>query len=77
LALRYHRKPAQCDLRAQQHSACAVGLLQKTPVPFFILLASDYAGFHDVQVDEGFDAICVHRDGVFGVVECELDLFSL
>jgi len=41
----------------------------------FILLASDYAEFHDVQVDEGFDAICVHRDGVFGVVECELDLF--
>ena len=47
---------------------------RKTPVPCH-LLACNYTEFHDVQVDEGFDAICVHRDGVLGFVECELDLF--
>jgi hypothetical protein len=32
---------------------------------------------HEGRTELVFDAICVHRDGVFGVVECELDLFSL
>ena len=43
---------------------------------FFTARGRTWQGNLPVQVDEGFDAICVHLDGVLGVVECELDRFS-